>query len=76
MTDAEETKLTIHKLILERMIRDKENEIYYYGNRCKNTMSEIWKTHWKEIIKAKKAEYEALDYAWELIKKELDEVAE
>lgn len=76
MNKAEETKLLIHKNTLQRMLNEAENEIYYYANRCKMSVIESSKEHWREAMNQHKAEYEALDYAIELIKKELGEVAE
>ena len=76
MTEAEETKLLIHKNTLQKMLNEEENEIYYYANRCKTAMCESSKIQWKEAINQHKAKYEALDCAIELIKKELGEVAE
>ena len=76
MTEAEETKLLIHKNTLQKMLTETENEIHYYANRCKMSVIESSKDKWKEAMNQHKAEYEALDYAIELIKKELGEVAE
>ena len=76
MTEAEETKLLIHKNTLLKMLYEAENEIHYYANRCKMSVIESSKDKWKEAMNQHKAEYEALDYAIELIKKELGEVAE
>ena len=76
MTEAEETKLLIHKNTLQKMLTEAENEIHYYANRCKTAMCESSKNQWKDAINQHKAEYEALDYAIELIKKELGEVTE
>lgn len=76
MKATEETKLLIHKNTLQRMLTEEENEIYYYANRCKMSVIESSKYKWKEAMNQHKAEYEALDYAIELIKKELGEVAE
>ena len=74
MNEAEETKLLIHKNTLQKMLTKEENEIYYYASRCKMSVCESSKEKWKDAIKQHKAEYEALDYAIELIKKELGEV--
>ena len=74
MTDAEETKLLIHKNTLQKMLNEEENEIYYYAHRCKRSVFESSKAHWKEAMNQHKSQYEALDYAIELIKKELGEV--
>ena len=76
MTEAEETKLLIHKNTLQRMLNEEENEIYYYANRCKMSVIESSKEHWKDAMNQHKLQYEALDYAIELINKELGEVAE
>ena len=76
MTEAEEMKLLIHKNTLQKMLTDEENEIHYYASRCKTAMCESSKNQWKKAINQHKAEYEALDCAIELIKKELDEVTE
>ena len=76
MTDAEETKLLIHKNTLLKMLNEAENEIYYYSCRCKMSVCESSKSKWKDAIKQHKAEYEAIDCAIELIKKELGEVTE
>ncbi|MBR2555692.1 MAG: hypothetical protein IKE94_12595 [Aeriscardovia sp.] len=76
MTEAEETKLLIHKNALQEMLIKEENEIYYYVNRCKMSVFESSKAHWKEAMNQHKSQYEALDYAIELIKKELGEVTE
>ena len=73
MTEAEETKLLIHKNTLRKMLNEEENEIYYYANRCKMSVIESSKAHWKEAMGQHKSQYEALDYAIELIKKELGE---
>ena len=74
MTEAEETKLLIHKNTLQKMLTETENEIHYYANRCKMSVIESSKDKWKEAMNQHKAEYLALDYAIELIKKELGEV--
>lgn len=74
MNEAEETKLLIHKNILLKMLAEEESEIHYYSCRCKMSVCEPSKSKWKDAIKQHKAEYEALDYAIELIKKELGEV--
>ena len=74
MTEAEETKLLIHKNTLREMLNEEENEIYYYANRCKMSFIESSKARWKEAMN--QTRYEALDYAIELINKELGEVAE
>lgn len=74
MTEAEEAKLLIHKNALQRMLNEEENEIYYYANRCKMSVIESSKEHWKDAMNQHKSQYEALDYAIELIKKELGEV--
>lgn len=76
MTEAEETKLLIHKNVLQRMLNEEKNEIYYYTNRCKISAIESSKEQWKKAINQHKSQYEALDYAIELIKKELGEVEE
>ncbi len=76
MTEAEETKLLIHKNTLQRMLNEAENEMNYYANRYKMSVVELNKAHLKEAINQHKLQYEALDYAIELIKKELGEVAE
>ena len=55
------------------MLDAKENEIAYYANRYDEETIEDWKYRWKDIIRELKADYEALDYATELIKKELGE---
>ena len=73
MTEAEETKLLIHKNTLQKMLTETENEIHYYANRCKMSVIESSKDKWKEAMNQHKVEYEALDYAIELIKKELGE---
>lgn len=74
MTEAEETKLLIHKNTLQGMLNEEENEIYYYANRCKMSVIESSKEQWKNAMNQHKSQYEALDYAIELIKKELGEV--
>lgn len=74
MTEAEETKLLIHKNTLLKMLYEAENEINYYSWRYKRSIFEPSKSQWKEAMNQHKAEYEALDYAIELIKKELGEV--
>ena len=73
MTAKEETKLLIHKNTLQKMLNEAENEIHYYASRCKMSVIESSKDKWKDAIKQHKAEYEALDCAIELIKKELGE---
>lgn len=76
MTEAEETKLLMHKNVLRKLLIEEENEIYYYAHRCKMSVVESSKRHWKDAMNQHKSQYEALDYAIELIKKELGEVAE
>ena len=76
MTDAEETKLLIYKRTLRKMLDAKENEIAYYAYRYDEETIEDCKYRWKDRIRELKADYEALDYATELIKKELSEVEE
>lgn len=77
MTKAEETKLLIHKNTLQKMLTETENEIHYYAKRCKMSVIESSNDKWKEAMNQHfmlvKAKYEALDYAIELIKKELGE---
>ena len=58
------------------MLIKEENEINYYAHRCKMSVLESSKGRWKYAINQHKSQYEALDYAIELIKKELGEVAE
>ena len=76
MTETEETKLLIHKNTLQKMLNDEKNEIYYYASRCKMSVIESSKEQWKDTMNQHKSQYEALDCAIELIKKELGEVAE
>jgi len=73
MTEAEETKLLIHKNTLQRMLVEAENETHYYKYRYKKAFLETSKFQYKEAMNQHKAECEALDYAIELIKKELGE---
>ena len=73
MTEEEETRLLIYKNTLQRMLNEEENEIYYYAHRYKMSTFESSKAHWKEAMNQHKSQYEALDYAIELIKKELGE---
>ena len=73
MTEAEETKLLIHKKTLQKMLNETENEVHYYKYRYKKAFLETSKFRYKEAMNQYKAEYEALDYAIELIKKELGE---
>ena len=73
MTEAEETKLLIHKNTLQKMLNEAENEIHYYASRCKMSVIESSKEHWRDAMNQHKAEYEALDCAIELINKELGE---
>ena len=75
MTEAEEIKLLTHLKTLRKMLDDKESEIYEYGNRYKNAASASFKFMYQLSLKQCKEEYEAIDYATELIKKELGEVA-
>ena len=72
----EKTKLLIHKNTLQKMLNEVENEMNYYADRYKMSVVELNKAHLKDAMNKYKAEYEALDYAIELIKKELGEVAE
>ena len=74
MTEAEETKLLIHKNTLQKMLNETENEVHYYKYRYKNAVLETSRFRYQEGMNQYKAEYEALDYAIELIKKELGEV--
>ena len=74
MTEAEETRLLIYKNALQKMLIKEENEINYYARRCKMSVIELSKGRWKYAINQHKSQYEALDYAIELIKKELGEV--
>lgn len=74
MNKAEETKLLIHKNTLQKMLNEAENEVHYYKYRYKKAVLETSKFRYKEAMNQHKAEYEALDYAIELIKKELGEV--
>ena len=74
MTEAEKTKLLIHKNTLQRMLNEAENEVHYYKYRYKKAFLETSKFQYKEAMNQHKAEYEALDYAIELINKELGEV--
>ena len=76
MTEAEGTKILTHKNTLQKMLNEAENEIHYYKYRYKRSVLETSKFRYKEAMNQYKAEYEALDYAIELIKKELGEVAE
>ena len=71
MTEAEETKLLIHKNTLQRMLTETENEVHYYKYRYKDAVLETSKFKYKEAMNQHKAEYEALDYAIELINIEL-----
>ena len=73
MTEAEEMKLLIHKNTLQRMLTETENEVHYFKYRYKNAVLETSKFKYKEAMNQYKAKYEALDYAIELINKELGE---
>ena len=73
MTEAEETKILTHKNTLQRMLTETENEVHYFKYRYKNAVLETSKFKYKEAMNQYKAEYEALDYAIELINKELGE---
>ena len=76
MTEAEETKLLIHKNTLQILLNEEENEIYYYAHRCEISVFESTKERWKDAMNKHKSRYEALDCAIELIKKELGDVEE
>ena len=73
MNDVKETKLLIHKNTLQRMLTETENEVHYFKYRYKNAVLETSKFKYKEAMNQYKAKYEALDYAIELINKELGE---
>jgi arylsulfatase A-like enzyme len=73
MTEAEKTKLLIHKNTLQKMLIETENEVHYYKYRYKDAVLETSKFKYKEAMNQYKAKYEALDYAIELINKELGE---
>lgn len=76
MTDAEKNKLKAHLKTLREMLYDKEKDVNFYSAQSHGEASEIWKTIYKDMINKRKAEYEAIDYATEIIIKELSEVEE